>query len=275
MNPNADAPPIIVRKPGFEFGDDIPRWWFLDNPIVTHVANGLHLVFPEGERFFIRSVNTFLPQIEDPALAERVRNFFAQESRHGLEHQHSFEMLERQGYDVEGFLEPYRTRWLPRLEQAAPRIWSLSVTVALEHLTATLGESALVEDYLDAAHPTMRSLLRWHAAEEIEHKSVAFDVMKAVNPSYVLRIFGMLVALIGLLGFWRVSARHMLRQEPQLSRQDKRRYFAQARAWRRGQTAKLLWRAVGEYLNPRFHPNQRDNYQLAVNYFAQWERAAG
>ncbi len=34
---------------------EIPRWWFDDNPIVTRYANGLHLVFPEGERLFIRT----------------------------------------------------------------------------------------------------------------------------------------------------------------------------------------------------------------------------
>ena len=42
-----------------------------------------------------------------------------------------------------------------------------------------------------AAHPVMRQLLEWHALEELEHKAVAFDVLRAVNPSYALRITGM------------------------------------------------------------------------------------
>ncbi len=267
MTTSAAARPIIVRKPGFEFGDAIPRWWFLNNPVVTHVANGLHLVFPEGERFFIRSVNHYLDKIDDPDLVQRAKCFFAQESRHGLEHQHSFEMLERQGFDVQGFLRPYRQRWMPAIERRSPAILRLSVTVALEHLTATMGESALQEDYLQAAHPDMRALLQWHAAEEIEHKSVAFDVMKHVNPSYILRIFGMVLAVLGLLTFWGIAARHILKQEQGLASADKRRYRKQARAWRGGHTRQLIRRAFWEYLRPDFHPDNNDNYALAQSYF--------
>lgn len=236
--------------------------------MVTHVANGLHLVFPEGERFFIRSVKHYLGEIEDPELLTQVQGFFAQESRHGVEHQHSFEMLKRQGYDISGFMDMY-SKWLPRMEKRMPPSVRLSVTVALEHLTATLGESALTEEYLEVAHPTMQALLKWHAAEEIEHKSVAFDVLKHVNPSYILRIFGMVLGLMGLLFFWGLGARHLLRQETGLSSDQKRSYRKSARAWRHGHTRKLLGRAFAEYLKPSFHPDTNDNYQVAADYIAQ------
>ncbi len=268
LNASTPARPIVVRKPGFEFGDDIPKWWFMNNPVVTHVANGLHLVFPEGERFFIRSVKHYLKDIEDPELLAQVQGFFAQESRHGVEHQHSFEMLKRQGFDISGFMDMY-CHWLPRLEKRMPPSVRLSVTVALEHLTATLGESALSQEYLEVAHPTMQALLKWHAAEEIEHKSVAFDVLKQVNPSYLLRIFGMVLGLFGLLLFWVLGIRHLLKQETALSSEERRNYRKSARAWRHGHTRKLLGRAFIEYLKPGFHPDANDNYHLAVDYMDQ------
>ena len=41
----------------FPFADaEVPRWWLYGNPVMTHMANGLNLLFPPGERFFIRSV---------------------------------------------------------------------------------------------------------------------------------------------------------------------------------------------------------------------------
>ena len=40
----------------------------------------------------------------------------------------------------------------------------------------------------------MREMLAWHAAEEIEHKAVAFDVLQAVAPSYALRMAGLFFA---------------------------------------------------------------------------------
>src|SRR5688500_14974256 len=186
---------ITVRKMEFDFDPNVvPRWWFMNNPVATHIANGLHLVFPEGERFFIRSVKYYVDQIaDDPVLLERVRAFFGQEARHGQEHADSFEMIAKQGYDVRRFLQFYEGEALPRLEKLFPPNLNLAITVALEHLTASLGESALADAFLDEAHPVMRALLRWHAAEEIEHKSVAFDVLKKVDPRYSIRISGMIV----------------------------------------------------------------------------------
>ena len=127
----APAPRIRPRKMRFDFGDQVPRWWFADNPVITHISNGLSLVFPEGERFFIRSVKHYLDKIDDPELTERARAFFQQESRHGQEHARSFEMLERQGYELKSYMEFYEKRAVPFLEGLFPPNFRLSVTVAL------------------------------------------------------------------------------------------------------------------------------------------------
>lgn len=44
----------------------------------------------------------------------------------------------------------------------------------------------------------MRQMLLWHASEEIEHKAVAFDVLKMVDDSYWLRMRGLIHATITL-----------------------------------------------------------------------------
>ena len=262
-----DAP--VPRRMDFDFDDSIPRWWFAANPVATGVANGLHLVFPEGERFFIRSVRHYLGQLkDDPALVARIQGFFAQESLHGREHAHSFALLERQGYDVQRFLDLYERRWLPRIERAAPPVLRLAGTAALEHLTASLGEAALTEAFLEEAHPTFRALLRWHAAEEIEHKSVAFDVFERVSGSYALRVLGMFLGLSGLLVFWNIAARDLIRQEG-LPKAQLRAYARALRAERADNTRRTLLRAVAQYLRPSFHPDDNDNYHLAVGYLTE------
>lgn len=269
--------PLITRVMNFDFDPEVvPRWWFLDNPVMTHVANGLHLVFPEGERFFVRSVKFYLDEIrDDPALLERCRGFFGQEVRHGMEHSRSFSMIERQGYDVRSFLELYEKKALPKIEAMFTPRMRLSITVALEHLTATMGESALTEDFLDYAHPVMSGLLRWHAAEEIEHKSVAFDVLQAVAPSYPLRVAGMAVGLAGLMTFWTMATRLLLKQEKELTRAELARFRKEARAWRGRHTGKLLFGAVARYLRPDFHPDDNDNYALARTYLGRLGRLEG
>lgn len=265
---------ITPRRMDFEFDEEaIPRWWFDDNPILTHFANGLNLVFPEGERFFIRSVAHYLDQLDDEALVERAKAFFAQEASHGREHTHSFEMLERQGYALSKYLHFYEKRALPRIERFFPPNFRLAVTAALEHLTATLGERALVDDFLDRAHPRMQELLRWHASEEIEHKSVAFDVLMAVDDRYWLRVAGMAFGFTALMIFWTIGARMLLKQE-NLSRAERKHHRDRIPKNRRNDTNKLLRRAFVEYCRPSFHPDQHDNYHLARTYLERLGRLA-
>ncbi len=265
---------IRPRKMKFQFGAQIPRWWFANNPVITHISNGLSLVFPEGERFFIRSVKHYLSQLDDPELQQRARAFFQQESRHGQEHAASFEMLEAQGYELERYLHFYEKQAVPFLEGLFPPSFRLATTVALEHLTATMGESALMEDFMDLAHEEMAALMRWHAAEEIEHKSVAFDVFQAVDGRYTVRTFGMLFGLAALMTFWTIGSRRLLRQE-HLPKAEWKKYRAEAEAMRGGHTGKLLRRAFLEYLDPNFHPDKNDNYHLAEQYLSGIGRLAG
>ena len=57
---------ITVRKPRLDFGGDIPRFYLDDNPIKTHIFNALNLLFPDGERFFVKSVHDHAADIDDP-----------------------------------------------------------------------------------------------------------------------------------------------------------------------------------------------------------------
>ena len=49
---------------------------------------------------------------------------------------------------------------------------------------------------LEGAHPKMKELWHWHALEETEHKSVAFDVFEAVGGTTNMRRFAMFVTTL-------------------------------------------------------------------------------
>jgi len=255
-------PRVVPRRLKFDFSS-VPRHWYYGSAAVTHAGNGLHLLFPEGERFFIRSVRRYLRDIDDPELMSRVQGFFAQEALHGCAHEEVAHMLEAQGFEVKEFLAWYRWLAYDVLEANAPKSWCLSVTVALEHLTATLAETAFLDGHLDNADPQMRELLLWHSAEEIEHKSVAFDVYETVDGRYWLRIFGMAVALTGLLGFSGVARRSLIRQDG-VGRRQLRKERREAR--KRGQGRQYILDGLRSYLRRDFHPDQVDNYHLARDW---------
>ena len=150
----ARRPSPTVRRMDFHF-DQIPKYWFAGNAFATHVSNGLHLLFPDGERFFVRSVRHYLSEIQDPALRDSVEAFFGQEGSHAREHQRTFEILKSQGLDVDKFLRAYRRFAFEWLEPKFPPSVRLAVTAAAEHFTATFAHGGLTTSELDRAHPAL------------------------------------------------------------------------------------------------------------------------
>lgn len=262
---------IRARNMGFEL-DDTPRHWVAGAAVPTALGNTLHLIFPMGERFFVRAVKHFADQLDDPQLKAQVRGFYAQEGRHAHEHERVFALLERQGVDIKAFLRIYKKIAFETIEPNTPPKLRLAVTVALEHYTAIMAEDALQGGLLERAHPAMRPLLAWHAAEEIEHKAVAFDVLKAVDDGYALRMAGMALATALLMGFWALGTTMLVRQEKLGWRETLR----QLRTARKANPImkRVFVRGIREYLRRDFHPWQNDNLEVARRALAELEPRA-
>jgi predicted metal-dependent hydrolase len=258
-----------VRSPEFDFRS-VPRHWLAGSALTTQMANSVNLLFPTGERFFVRSVRHYLDALEDPVLREQVRAFFGQEGRHARAHELFFDALRAQGYEIDGFLRVYdRIAWKTLEPRMTPAL-RLAITAALEHYTAILAEGALRERVFDqVADRTMQDLLKWHAAEEIEHRAVAFDVLRQVAPGYGTRAAGMLVATVGLAAFWLASMVLLLRQD-------------RARGWRLDAHEVNVWkrrprsivggvfvRGMLQYFRPGFHPADNAMDGLAEGYLAE------
>ncbi|HEX3757712.1 MAG TPA: metal-dependent hydrolase [Kofleriaceae bacterium] len=269
--------PIVPRDLDVDFGA-VPRHWLARNATATAIANGVNLLFPHGERFFVRSVKHFLDQAVDeprdakvgplsidPTLRAAIKGFFGQEGRHARAHDQFNQILRAQGYEIDRFLAHYH-RLSSWLEAHNPPRLNLAITAAAEHFTAILAEGAFTENVLDAAAPEMRQLLAWHAAEELEHKAVAFDVLRRVDPSYALRIAGLLYATATLGGFWLWAAISLLRQE----RRDARGAWRDLGKMPRRDpiVARVFLRGIWRYLAPGFHPNNRPTDRIASEWMA-------
>jgi predicted metal-dependent hydrolase len=199
-------------------------------------------------------VRHYADRIRDPDLREQVRGFYAQEGRHANAHERYFEALEKQGYRIRGFLKGYEAFCYRFVERVAPPALRLAVTVAAEHFTATLGLDGLEDDVLATADPTMRALLMWHAAEEIEHKAVAFDVLKEVSPSYALRMAGLALAGTLLGAFW-VSATAMLVLQDEAGLRRVWNELAHLRGHNPFGEA-VYGKAIRSYVRRDFHPDE-------------------
>ncbi|MEM7434811.1 MAG: metal-dependent hydrolase [Myxococcota bacterium] len=264
--------PIQVRDVRVRF-EGVPRHWFAGHAAATHLSNALNMLFPAGERFFIRSVRYYADRFDDPAIQEQMRQFFGQEGSHAREHQRFFEVLEAQGFEVERFLGAYE-RFSLGIEKLMPPALRLATTAAAEHFTASLADNALRSSVFEEIHPAMRELLLWHAAEEIEHKAVAYDVLQAVNSSRALRAAGLATATTLLVTWWMIAFVMFAKQDGMTVREA----FASLRdadvEGRHEAPQTVMRRALKEYLAPDFHPWNHDNSDLASRFLKSMPSAA-
>jgi predicted metal-dependent hydrolase len=263
--PSRTRHPITPRKVAPQFAA-VPRHWFGGSAVATHISNGVNMLFPQGERFFVRSVKHFLDRIEDPELRGQIRGFFGQEGRHASAHDDYNDHLRAQGFRIDRFLALHDRVCYDWLERVTPPEVRLAATAAAEHYTAIMAEGAFTGNLFDSAHPVMRELLLWHAAEEIEHKSVAFDVLQTVNPSYRLRLIGLAYATALLGTSWLAAALMLMRQDG-LSLREIRRQL-KAMGDRDPIIKRVFARGIREYARRDFHPAHNDNFHLARDHFA-------
>lgn len=171
--------PVVRRDLDFQL-DQIPRYWFANDPFRTRMFDALSLTFPDGERYFIQSVRLFRDQIHDPILQQRVADFIKQEAQHGIAHDKMNQVMRQQGMPVDQFIHFLTKMFKFELENRSPQ-YNIAMTAAAEHLTALMAETFYSHKItLVEAHPYVRALLAWHAIEEMEHRDVAFDVMRQI-----------------------------------------------------------------------------------------------
>lgn len=266
---------IKVRHVDFGLQKEFPNNYFKGNYLITHFVNSFHLIFPDGEKYFIRSVKMHEEFVHDPELKKRIKAFIAQEVTHGNEHKKFWESLEKKGYDIQTFLNFYNGTsygWLePNLEKIFGAKHALAVTVALEHYTASIAEFAFKNlKELEGVPEDMKKMLLWHASEEIEHKSVAFDVLKEVDSSYALRMRGLIHATATLSFYTIVGFILFILQEIK-----KGTWISPFEFWEFLvhflDLSKTLGKEIANYMRPDFHPSQVENDHLAVYFFEKYQ----
>lgn len=169
---------ITVRRMGFDFDSKIPEFWFNGNALMTMVMTSMSVSFPAGERFFIDSVRHYENLVKDPNLKRQIKAFIGQEANHTLEHSTFNRFMDGFGYPAVAMENFIRNRIKSLQNRASPER-NLASTAALEHFTAILAGSMLEHRAaFDTMHPIVAKMWIWHAIEEVEHRSVAFDVFQ-------------------------------------------------------------------------------------------------
>lgn len=267
----------------------LPIHYLGGDPVATHVVNGINLLLPEGEVFFVDAFQQALPLIKDDTVREDVVGFIGQEATHSSSHQSLLDHQQSVGLDVEAYTE--QIRWFFRkimgnreLTGRRARAWlieRIAVVAAIEHFTSWLGDWGLNNAaWKTEMQPRVLDLVLWHLAEEVEHRHVAFDLFTHLDGSYWRRVRAWLVASPVLALLWIRGTRYLMSIDPSLP-ENKRKIRLRdiCRVWRRSlifspSEIAQMW---VQYLRPSYHPRNYGSTSQAVAYLATSPaaRAAG
>lgn len=261
---------IQPRQPNVEALKYTPKLWFGNNSALTTFANVFSLWIPRGEIFFIRSVRHYNDRIKDPELKEMVTAFMQQETLHAKAHDAFNESFKQHGFDVDAELEfIYKT--FDRIEKWVPKRIQLGMTVFFEHMTATMAASAFQNKFeAGIKDPEVHAFNLWHAAEELEHKNVAHDVLTEIGGGYLTRIFSAFFGPLIMFPAFKKSMQRMraVYNEP-LSEENKNQ-LRQVQASR----AKRVER-VKAFYKPGFHPWDQDDTHMLKKWYEKLDEAEG
>jgi hypothetical protein len=174
--------PVPVRHVRFEYPDDFRAAWQPLKPEFAAACNALSLGMPYGEPYVVSSIRKVLDDLDDPQLTERVRSYLAQEREHYRQHRRLNELLRAQRPSlarVEKWLA-WSYRWLAR---RGSRKFSVAFAAGFEAVAFASARwmDSHRRELFDGADPVASTLFLWHLAEEVEHKTVAFDVWERVD----------------------------------------------------------------------------------------------
>ena len=245
---------------------------YAPSPLLSHLLTALSTTFPEGERFFVDTVRNVRHLIDDPVLQADISAFIGQESHHAQSHQAFNQAILTDDYNIQQFQQMMDAEFV-RLRTLSHRR-QLAATVVLEHFTAMIAGYMLRYPHLIRhLDPNMQRLWLWHAVEEIEHKSVAFEVYKRVFDNKEQLRRSMRTITCGfILGNMRVTG-HLLWQDRKNSLGNIANLLKNVRD--AGLLLHMMLVLLPEYLAfylKRFHPQHINHQPLLQKWLPELEK---
>ena len=270
--------------------------WIPADKLASHMTNAIHLLLPEGELWFCRVYNQALPFVTDPELRADVEGFIRQEAVHSRAHTKAQQYLKMHGINPDGFLQrvnflfrdflgdaPLGLSFLQR-KSLAHRwlVTRVGLIAAIEHFTGILGQWAMDNTSWDRGDPVMADLFKWHLAEEVEHRTVAFDLYRHLcktDTGFYLGRQALMAVVYPLFFFYVVEGtRFLARQDSDRDGRKIGRWSLPRVLWQMEKSGRrtdyvpafsLLTRATLRWVAPGFHPVTEGNTEQALAYIAR------
>lgn len=269
---------ITVRQMDFAFPERIDPLLIPDDPDRSYATVGLSLLLPYLEPYLIRTMKEAKKQIDDPDLRADLEKFSAQEGVHYRQHIRFNEAVRRFGLPGLEALEAELDADYRRFSETRPLEWNLAYAEGFEALTTAVAHASFVMGPDPDQDPAASDLFTWHMIEELEHRTVAFDVYQHVHGRYFYRL------RVGTWAQWHMGrwigrvARHIALSDPRTAALERagsaERAKRRANRWRviRNVLPRFL-RTVLPWYTPHRIPMTDEMRALAAEYTARATRS--
>jgi len=249
---------LVVRRLLIDLDAPIAPRWNGGDAFRTAFFNALSMSFPVGEQYFIDAVRATLqalPETQRARFAADVQAFVGQEATHRRLHALFNGHLQQQG--LRNDIEPRARARMQAHAQRNVRV-HLAVTAATEHFTAIFADWLMRHpEALQDAEPRLQTLWLWHAAEEAEHRHVAFDLYQTISGDHGWRI--RLFRYVTVTFLWDLMRQTMINLQHDRSLW---RWSTWRSGWRlllaRDGMFRASFGAWRDYFARDFHPHQHD-----------------
>ena len=246
--------PITVRRMELEFPttEEFDPLWNANNPTVSYFTLGLSLYLPYLEPYIIKALRSATHLVKDDDVLENIDKFCRQEAQHYKQHEKFNKLIHERDYpglsDIEAQCKAEFDNWL----ENKPMKYNVGFVEGFESYTTQGAAAALNSGALNSSNVDQKiaDLFRWHLTEEIEHRTVAFDVYEHIYGDYLYRVKMCWIAQ------WHVL-RFILRCMNLMSRVDALRYGPQYKIpvyMKGGAVAVALYQFAVTYM-PNYSPH--------------------
>ena len=183
---------ITVRKVDFDFPDDVDLYAIPSLPRVSLFIAAFSMTMPYLEPYLIRLMLKSKDEVSDPDLLEDIKRFCQQEGNHFRNHARINDIIrnkfddetQQQLRDIEKDLKTDYEQFL----KEKPLKFNLAYAEGFEAMTCAAVMTSINQPRDGLMSKGWDELLDWHGLEEIEHRTVAFDVYHHVVNSYPYRV---------------------------------------------------------------------------------------
>jgi predicted metal-dependent hydrolase len=197
-----------------DFPDDIEPVCVEGDPERSYLMIALSLLLPYLEPYLIRTMKVAKKHVVDPVLMDDLERFSAQEGQHYRQHRRFNDVIRTKGFPRLAKFEAELDADYRRFSEKRSLRFNLAYAEGFEALTTASALFSFESGAMTGMHPAVRELFTWHLIEELEHRTVAFDVYHHVCGSYLYRV------VAGAYAQWHMGrwiarvARYMLDADP-------------------------------------------------------------